>query len=166
MSAMHGPVVAGIGAHARGDGRGWAAPRLVGAAMLALATLAGGAAGVQAGDPGNDAFRAATRLRLAQPVDLDTHGATSEAQEPDPGCNPSAGASVWFTFTPREDGRYAVDTRDSGYDTIAAVYRGRRLADLQPIACSDDAGGATSYAIFRGDAGVHYRIQVSGDHGG
>lgn len=133
------------------------------AAVLTIGAL--GASPVLAGGPGNDAFRAAQEVGLSTAVELDTRGATVEGREPDPSCNRGAGASVWFTFTPESSGRFAVDTFQSGYDTTVAVYRGRWLGSLKPVSCSDDAGGVTSYAIFRGRAGVTYRIQVTGDRG-
>lgn len=150
-------------------GRGSREPRRIVAwsagIAVAVAALGGVAAPASAASPTNDAFRSAQDLALSAVIEMDTHGATVEAREPDPDCNVQAGASVWFSFTPTTNGRYAADTYLSGYDTTVAVYRGRWLGDLRPVACSDDAGGATSYAIFKGRAGVTYRIQVTGDHG-
>lgn len=132
---------------------------------LTVASVGATAAPALAATPTNDAFRSARPVGLSAAIQMDTQGATVEAREPEPGCNRQTGASVWFTFTPSRDGRYAADTYDSGFDTTVAVYKGRWLGDLRPIACSDDAGSLTSYAIFKGRAGVTYRIQVSGDRG-
>ena len=137
--------------------RGW----LAGAALAVIAILGGGP--VLAAGPPNDAFGAARPIALAEHVELETGGATLQDREPKPACNRGAGASVWFTFTPKEDGRYAADTFESGYDTVVAVYKGGWLGGLKPLACSDDAGGPTSYAIFNARAGIPYRIQVTGD---
>ena len=137
--------------------RGW----LAGAALAVIAILGGGP--VLAAGPPNDAFGAARPIALTEHVELETGGATLQDREPRPACNRGAGASVWFTFTPKEDGRYAADTFESGYDTVVAVYKGGWLGGLKPLACSDDAGGPTSYAIFNARAGIPYRIQVTGD---
>ena len=151
----------GSGGRARAVRRG--ARGLVAAVTLAVSASLGGGTQVVAASPENDAFRDARPLAVSEHAQMDTLGATTQAREPEPDCSARAGASVWFTFTPQEDGRYAADTFQSGYDTVVAVYKGGWLGGLKPVACSDDAGGATSYAIFDGTAGVRYRIQVTGE---
>ncbi len=69
--------------------------------------------------------------------------------------------SAWSTWRSPVTDTVVIDTVGSDYDTILAVYRGSRLAQLSRIAANDDAGGnLTSRVTFDAQAGVTYRIAV------
>ena len=69
--------------------------------------------------------------------------------------------SAWSKWRAPMNGNVVVDTEGSDYDTILAVYRGRRLRALTHLASDDDSGtGVTSQVSFNAHAGVTYRIAV------
>ena len=88
--------------------------------------------------PANDNFASATTMTQWYSTFQSTAGATVEASEPLPSCTSSAGATVWFKYTPSSSGTVVADTLGSDYDTVLAVYTGASLATLTQVACSDD----------------------------
>lgn len=69
--------------------------------------------------------------------------------------------TVWYSFTPVADGRYAANTFGSDYDTT--LYVGTPNADggIDVINCVDDSGGTLqSYVSFDATAGTTYLIMV------
>jgi hypothetical protein len=101
---------------------------------------------------------------------LQTAGATLEAGETAP-CGP-IGATVWFEFTPQTHGTVEITTAGSNFDTIEAVYTlGNGFipsppgANLNSVACSDDAGGPTSFLSLSITRNTTYYIQIGGKDG-
>jgi alpha-tubulin suppressor-like RCC1 family protein len=75
----------------------------------------------------------------------------------------SIGSTVWYSYTPSENGLLQADTEGSGYDTALAIYVGSDLAGLSSISCDDDSGpGLTSLITFNAVAGTTYRFQAGG----
>ena len=114
--------------------------------------------------PANDAFASATDLGsvLSFARTGTTLAATKETGEPNH-AGDTGGASVWFTWTPPASGRYLLDTRESGFDTLLAVYTGTAVNSLAAVASNDDGGGGgTSLIRFTAVAGTPYRIAVDG----
>jgi hypothetical protein len=106
--------------------------------------------------PDNDARGDATPVAAIPFSDLvDVTDATVEADEPEPTCAPT-GMTVWYALTLPKKTPVVVDTSGSGYDTVVAVY----TADLQEVACNDDAGGLQSLVGFSAARGQTYLIQV------
>lgn len=99
--------------------------------------------------------------------------ATKEAGEPNHAGN-AGGKSVWVTFTSLYSTTVRVDTHDSSFDTLLAVYTGTSVSALTQIAANDNDGinsiytassGLTSGLTFPAQAGVTYNIAVDGKNG-
>ncbi len=74
-----------------------------------------------------------------------TADATTAADDPvfTCGSQDQGSASVWYRFTPTNNGVLTVSTEGSNYDTMVAVWSGAR-GSLSSIGCNDDAGGSTT----------------------
>jgi hypothetical protein len=99
-----------------------------------------------------------------------TVGATLEPGETAP-CGP-IGSTVWFYYQPDHTGTLEISTAGSDFDTVLAVYTmGNGFlpsppgANLNAVACNDDAGGATSLVSFPLTRYEHYYIQAGGKDG-
>src|SRR5437870_2093012 len=77
--------------------------------------------------PANDNFADATVIAAIPFSDgpFSTAGATTEPGEPSP-CG-TIGTTVWYSFTPTQNGTIGADTFGSDYDTVLAVYTGNSL---------------------------------------
>jgi uncharacterized repeat protein (TIGR02543 family) len=93
---------------------------------------------------------------------LDTSTATSDPDDPPlEECSRNPGlATVWYRYTPPVSGILQVDTVDSNYDTMIAVWTGPRGA-LSPVACNDDYFGLQSYIETYLAPGTTYHIEVA-----
>lgn len=81
-------------------------------------------------------------------------------------CGSSSGApDVWFTYTPAETGIVSIQLCGSSFDTTLAVYTGCPTQGESPFECNDDFCGLQSQVTFEGEAGVEYKIRVSGYNG-
>jgi hypothetical protein len=91
------------------------------------------------------------------------YAATTESGEPTPtGCGvTSVGRSAWFTFTPSSTGKFWLDTAQSNFDTVMAVYTGSTLDNLTQVACDNDGGfNHTSFLELTLNSGTTYQIMV------
>ena len=106
--------------------------------------------------PANDERSAPASLGVGDSLGpIDTRGATSGADDPQPSCAP-ASRTVWFSTTTESAGWVALSTAGSDYDTVIVV-----LADGEEIACNDDAGfGVQSRAVFFAEPGITYEVMV------
>ena len=134
----------------------------VGASLCAW--LAGGTA---LAAPVNDRF--ADRLPivgLSNVVTGSNVGATVEPGEPFHAFT-TPSHSVWWTWTSPITGTIAVSTLGSTFDTVVAIYTGKVLTNLAPVASDDDSNPdmTTSRALFRAYAGETYQIAVGGSTG-
>jgi hypothetical protein len=69
--------------------------------------------------------------------------------------------TVWYSFTPVADGRYAANTFGSDYDTTLYVGTPNAAGGIDVINCTDDSGGTVqSYVSFDVTAGTTYLIMV------
>jgi hypothetical protein len=111
----------------------------------------------------NDAFADAHVLEgAALTHTAHNYGASREPGEPRHAAKDGEG-SVWFRWTAPADGLVELDTADSSFDTLLAVYTGESLEALELVAEDDDSGPAqTSRVTFPATAGVDYRIAVAG----
>ncbi|MGH8016896.1 MAG: immunoglobulin domain-containing protein, partial [Opitutaceae bacterium] len=115
--------------------------------------------------PANDDFGAAFTIPAGTGTATGNNvGATAETNEPE-----HAGfgqASVWWTWQANVSGPAAIDTVDSDYDTVLAVYTGTSVGGLTEIVSNDDFGDALQSRVeFTATAGTTYRIAVSGYQG-
>ena len=75
----------------------------------------------------------------------------------------TAGASVWYVWTPAAPGRVSIDTQTSNFDTLLAAYTGGAVDALTEVASNDDDGdGDTSKIVFNAVPSKTYRIRVDG----
>jgi Subtilase family/Bacterial Ig-like domain len=96
--------------------------------------------------------------------------ATRESGEPDhlPANGGSLGEnSVWYSWTAPFSGRVTMDTCQSSFDTVLAVYTGSAIGSLSQVASDDDAcsdvfNNSGSKLSFDAVAGTTYRIAVAG----
>jgi PKD repeat protein len=103
--------------------------------------------------PANDDFADATTIESLPFSDVpDLLAAGAQPGEPGTCVGPGA-ATVWYAFTPTVTDSYAAD-RTGGFGPIA-VHRGDSLASLEEVACA-----SFSTAVFRGEAGRTYHLQV------
>lgn len=115
----------------------------------------------------NDYFAAATDLgnqgRLAGGNNTN---ATKEAGEPNHAGN-RGGKSIWYVWhAPSTPQTVTVDTRNSNFDTLLAVYTGSSVGGLTAVAANDNDGSlSTSRVSFTSTPGTTYRIAVDGRNG-
>src|SRR5438093_5033166 len=136
------------------------------AAVLVAALAALPAVAARADPPSNDAF--ATPIVIAQALPYINTQDTSESTlepglPPEPqNCNLTS-HSVWYTFTPAQDGTLKISTLGSTYDTTvsAYTYTGLDFGSLSLVACNDDTeNGLQSAVNFPVTGNTTYRIQV------
>jgi hypothetical protein len=115
--------------------------------------------------PANDHFAAAISVGVLPFTDTRlTAQATTDVGEPDPTCW-DVDKTVWYAFTPSATGMYEVDTAESDFDTVLAVYAGSALAGLSEVACNDDIAVTTdvqSRVVVHLTGGTAYHIQAGG----
>jgi hypothetical protein len=110
--------------------------------------------------PSNDAFGRATPMRLFRTLSGETWDATKELGEPR---HAPSGKSVWFRYRARRTDRLTLETEGSRFDTVLAVYTGRRVNSLRRVGIDDDGGpNATSVLRFTARRGVTYHIALDG----
>lgn len=122
---------------------------------------------VTAPAPTNDLCSGALPMTAGTIYTINTSIATASG-DPTPGCQPSFGKGVWYSFTPSASGAVTVNTCGSDFDTVLAVYKGTCGA-LTAVACNDDDGpacaGSQASLTFAGTAGVTYLILAGGSGG-
>jgi hypothetical protein len=133
---------------------------ILGAVTSQPATLA-----VDAGyaAPSNDLFAQRIALLGSQASGFGTNRrSTREAGEPDH-AGKQGGRSVWWSWTADQSGTLTIDTFESDFDTLLAVYTGDTPASLQLVGANDDANGLRgSLVSFVAVAGKTYQIAVDG----
>jgi hypothetical protein len=119
--------------------------------------------GALSAPPSNDSFSSAVTLFGEYSEHSGTNAeATKETDEPDHAGIPG-GASVWFSWTPPRSGIVTIDTCDSDFDTLLAIYTGT-LGALTELAADDDAcglDGGSAIELFVWES-TQYQIVVDG----
>jgi hypothetical protein len=115
--------------------------------------------------PANDAFAAAQSISAGAGTLRSTNrGSTKQIGEP-AHADDAGGRSVWFQWTAPATGGVEFDTTGSAFDTLLAVYTGRAVEALTPIASNDDDDegvATTSRVSLRAVRGTVYHIAVDG----
>jgi hypothetical protein len=96
-----------------------------------------------------------------------TVGATKEPSEPNH-AGDAGGSSVWYRWTAPATGTLALDTCDSDFDTLLAVYTGADVAHLTAVGGNDDGPPACepgSKIVLSVTGGTMYDIAVDGYDG-
>lgn len=91
---------------------------------------------------------------------------TKEIGEPEHAGN-AGGQSVWWKWTAPANGQLTLDTHDSNYDTLLAVYSGTVVNALSNLAANDNDGfgAGNSSVLLQAQAGQEYQIAVDGANG-
>jgi hypothetical protein len=112
----------------------------------------------------NDSFeRALVIPRVPYQYTQDTAGASTAETDPSISCAQPVergGRTVWFRYTPTSSGHLNVNTYDSTYDTVLALWMISEGV-LQPAACNDNSSGGLQSAIqVPVSEGATYYIEV------
>ncbi len=127
------------------------------AALAVLGMVAALAPTAFADPPANDAFLSAQQLSADNAVAAgDTREATREAPSEPNHDNAGGSASVWYRFSPVENGAIEVNVCSADFETALAVYRGDTLGALTPV--KSNACLVTTPVT----GGQPYRIAVDG----
>jgi hypothetical protein len=101
------------------------------------------------------------------PYEVETMNADGglDAGEAAPSCKPEdekgEGNSIWWSYTPTQDGMVRIETKGSDIDTIISVWTGASHP-LNEVGCNDDGEGTTSKLNLEVKGGTKYLIRVSG----
>lgn len=92
--------------------------------------------------PTNDNFPSAIAISaIPYTHTVDTRAATTATDDPIPTCGYGKNSnSVWYKYTAPANGLLEIDTWESEYDTVLAVWRGTQ-GSLTQVACNDDIYG-------------------------
>ena len=115
-------------------------------------------------DPVNDHLNNAQLLTDSEgQIDGDNSKATKQFGEPFHAGN-RGGASLWYTFTPSENGVLVLSTIRTQFDTLLALYTGGKPSNLISVASNDDlSSGSSNSKIEQAiEAGKRYLIAVDG----
>jgi CSLREA domain-containing protein len=146
-------------------GSGWDAVSGLGSpdATSLLENVFGGRLPAPAND--NSANAASLSGSLGTALNVSIEGATMEAGETGPSCNPQIGATVWYSITPGTSGTLVVDTAGSTFPAVTGVYTGTPgQFPMTEVGCSSGPSVLTVPVT----AGTQYLIQIgtSGSTGG
>ena len=89
------------------------------------------------GPSNNHFFNAELLDQISGEVRADIREADKQTGEPQHAGN-RGGASVWYAFTPSEDGELELEILRADFDTLLAVYTGEKVTKLQHVASNDD----------------------------
>ncbi|MFZ5856462.1 MAG: fibronectin type III domain-containing protein [Chloroflexota bacterium] len=112
--------------------------------------------------PNNDLIANAVKINTAvyNGTVVDVAGATTSAADPIISCGASKHQdSVWYTFTPISSGEVRINTLNSQYDTVLAIFKGTPGALIE-MGCNDNASGTTSAITMPLRGGIRYYIEV------
>lgn len=138
-------------------------PVLAVAVALMSAVLLGSAASASAA-PRNDDFGDAPALRVGKDVKGNINGATKQRGEPRH-ANSLATRSVWYRLRAKSRVGVLLGTCSSSFDSVVAVYSGRRIAGLREVDYNNDGCGGSgtgSRVSFTARPGTTYHIAVVG----
>ena len=139
-------------------------PHCIVTALAAVWSLIATAGAMADGVPANDDCAAATVIAAVPfSADVDTTPATLAGTDPTL-CDGAGqgGHSVWYSFTPAQNGLMRIETFSSNYDTVVGVFEGTCASPVLD-ACNDDfAGARTSEAFFQAHAATPMLIEVAG----
>lgn len=112
----------------------------------------------------SDTCSAAVELTIPGGDSTDVNAMTTEASDPLLSCRwggPAQGyRTAWYQFTAPFNGYVRIDTYNSSYDTILAVYPGD-CNNLVALACNDDMNGFASKVTLTVRKGEIYYVEVA-----
>jgi hypothetical protein len=90
--------------------------------------------------------------------------ATREAGEGNVTCTTEVDNSIWWSYTPNQNGKIDVSTLGSSFDTVLSLWEADAQQGLTEVACNDNERGGTAQSqltqVLR--SGTTYYIRVSG----
>jgi hypothetical protein len=112
---------------------------------------------------GNDNFNNSTKVPAGGAGYLSNNrNATLQSGEPQHDADATAGASLWWNWTPSVNTNVLIDTYGSAMDTVLAVYTGSTLTGLLPVAATNSTGtGKSAYLMLNAVANTTYQIAVA-----
>ncbi len=114
--------------------------------------------------PNNDDFNS-PRLITTTPANMsqDTTGATTAGDDPSFTCvSGQRYNTVWYRYTAPSTGTLIINTFDSSYDTVLAIWTGSR-GNLTSITCNDDANNTLQSQVqVAVTSGTTYHIEIAG----
>ncbi len=116
--------------------------------------------------PANDAFgNSAPILGYEAHITTSNRGATNETGEPRH--DRQTGSSVWWRWTPPEDGVAVLDTTGTRFENLLAVYWGKVISALNPEQALDSSttNAPASRFVFDARPQRDYVIAVDGKNG-
>jgi len=120
---------------------------------------------LRAFDPVNDIFANAIALTNSNngSVTVNNINATFEGNEPRHS-GKIGGKSIWYSFTPSQNGVLRLSTTNSTIDTLIALYTGERINELVSVAANDDVNPSVVHSEITSGviAGRKYSIAVDG----
>jgi hypothetical protein len=133
------------------------------AVLASIASLQFALAASASAAPRNDDFADAVSLRLGKDVKGNINAATAQRGEPRHASS-LANRSVWYRFRSKRKVSVLLGTCNASFDSVIAVYTGRRLSGLREVDFNNDGcgRGGGSRVSFTARAGVTYRIAVVG----
>ena len=113
--------------------------------------------------PPNDKFGDASKIpAVGGQILANNEFATIDGAEPLHAGVESVAHSLWWNWSPAEDGTVLLDSVGSTFDTVMAVYTGQRLGDLTEIASVNDVGSRQQgFLTFNAVRGRTYRIAIA-----
>lgn len=147
----------------------WQTLAVLTAFILVIANVSTASAAVP---PTNDDFLTPKKI-TTNPFSAtitDMTGATADGADPALSCESGGGtgdATLWYTFTLAKSGEVKINTSNSGYDTVLAVFMDDPWApgSLLELGCNNDATASakTSSLTLPLRGGIKYYIEVARD---
>jgi len=111
--------------------------------------------------PNDDFAQPVVMANLPYSHSMDTQSATRAGDDPILCIGSQGLASVWYRLTPAVNGTLEIQTANSNYDTVLAVFTGSRGA-LTRRACNDDTDSSLqSRVVLPVTAGTIYHVEVA-----
>jgi len=117
------------------------------------------------GAPPNDNFANAFILNNDYGITSGNNNtASAEVDEPEHAENFGPYHSLWYEWTAPENGTFSINTFESDFDTVIAMYQGGHFSTLVEVASNDDEDGGSIWSQFATSVlnGVTYKIAVDG----
>lgn len=117
--------------------------------------------------PGNDNFANRALLPQALPLEAESSTILASVEQGEPehaaeDANNEASNSVWWEWSPAEDGLYLFELEADDFDAVLAIYTGTDLATLSPVASIDTGGVNSEFILLSLQGGETYVIVADG----
>ena len=115
--------------------------------------------------PANDSFAQASLLSGIE-GQIDGNNQRASAEQGEPVIAGASGKTLWWRWTAPFSGPVYINTHNSSFNTVLAVYTGDSFTRLEQVAFNDDSFTSLSSELnFNAVAGTEYSILVDGMFG-